>query len=389
MVTGRQEILYACAAGRRNVDDAAPMTTDPVFALYSCTKALTATAVMQLVESGTIALDDPAERYVPELADILVLDGFADDGEPRLRPAKTPVTVRQLLLHTAGFGYEFFNPELLRFVKTAYARNRPNGLLPAARAVLVRDPGTRWEYGASIDWVGLVVERVRGEPLGVVLSERILAPLDMRDTAFRLSAPMAQRRAAIHLRGADGRLTARPEIGLPVDAQADTGGSGLFGTAGDYLKFVRMILRGGTGAGGVRILEPATVEYMAQNGLGSLAVTALPGTMPALANDAEFFPGTRKSWGYSWMINDEPAPTGRPAGTLGWAGLANLYYWIDRRNGIGGFWATQILPFIDAVSFGACLEFEATVYAHLNEEPTRLTQGSPGVKNRRAFADEP
>jgi methyl acetate hydrolase len=113
------------------------------------------------------------------------------------------------------------------------------------------------------------------------------------------------------------------------------------------------------------VLKPETVAKMAANGLGALKIKALPGAIPSLSHDAEFFPGMPKSWGYTWMINDENAPTGRPAGELGWAGLANLFYWIDRKNGIGGFWATQILPFVDELSIPGYLQFETAVYDHL------------------------
>jgi methyl acetate hydrolase len=106
----------------------------------------------------------------------------------------------------------------------------------------------------------------------------------------------------------------------------------------------------------------------AADGLGGMKIKGLPAVNPALTNYAEFFPGMGKSWGLTFMINDEDAPTGRPAGSLGWAGLANLYYRIDRRNGVGGFWATQILPFADALSVGGYLEFETAVYESLRQK---------------------
>jgi len=110
------------------------------------------------------------------------------------------------------------------------------------------------------------------------------------------------------------------------------------------------------------VLSPEMVEIMGQNGLGDMKIKLLPGVIEELSNDAEFFPGMPKSWGYTFMINDHDAPTGRPAGELGWAGLPNLYFWIDRKNGLGGFWATQIFPFADPVSFGAYMDFETAVY---------------------------
>lgn len=365
MVTGRTGTLYAGAAGRRGLERNAPMTTDTVVCLYSCTKAVTSVAVMQLVEAGALALDDPAKTYVPEIADSHVLTGFDAADEPLLRAPASDVTVGQLLLHTSGFGYDFFNYDLARYTKAHGVPSVVSGSMTALKTPLLFDPGTRWEYGCGVDWAGKVVEAVRGKRLGDVMREEIFDPLEMNETGFRLTPALRERRATIHQRNADGTLSAKPKIELPQDAAAaDMGGHGLYGTAGDYLKFIRMILNDGAAPGGRAVLKPQTVARMAANGLGTLKVRPLPGALPRISNAVDFFPGITKSWGYGWMINDEPASTGRPAGELSWAGIANLFYWIDRRNGIGGFWATQIFPFIDPVAFPAYLEFESTVYRY-------------------------
>jgi len=365
MVTDRSATIYAGAAGGRGLERVAPMTTDTVVCLYSCTKAVTSAAVMQLVEAGELALDDPAKTYVPEIARSRVLAGFDAAGEPVLRPPANDVTVGQLLLHTSGFGYDFFDYELARYTKAHGVPSVISGSLAALQTPLLFEPGTCWEYGCGVDWAGQVVEAVRGKRLGDVMREHIFDPLEMHETGFRLTPALRERRATIHQRADDGTLTAKPKIELPQDAAIDMGGHGLYGTAGDYLKFVRMILADGAAAGGRTILKPQTVAHMAANSLGTLKVRPLPGALPRISNAVDFFPGIPKSWGYGWMINDAAAPTGRPAGALGWAGIANLFYWIDRRNGIGGFWATQIFPFIDPISYPAYLEFESTVYAHL------------------------
>jgi methyl acetate hydrolase len=369
MATDRYATVYEGAAGWRELGAEQPMTTDTVMYIYSCTKAVTAAAVMQLVESGLLTLEDSAKTYLPELAQIQVLEGFDARGEPQLRAPKTDISVGQLLVHTAGFGYEFFNHELLRYARARQATSAERGTPAPIEPILLFDPGTRWEYGTGLDWAGRIVERVRGDQLGEVLRKHIFEPLDMHDTGFRLSPSMRRRRATIHQRESDGRLNPKPEIGEPAEPQADVGGTGLIATVGDYMKFIRMILCDGETRGEARVLTAESVARMAQNGLGSLKVRPMPGTIPRLSHDAEFFPGLPKSWGLGWMINDEPAPTGRPAGQLGWAGLANLYYWIDRRNGIGGLWATQILPFFDSVSLPGALEFETAVYDHLDASP--------------------
>jgi methyl acetate hydrolase len=361
MATGREGNIYEDAFGVRELGKDQEMTPDTVFAIFSCTKAVTGVAVMQLVEEGAVSLDDPAKEYTPEIADARVLEGFDANGEPQLRPPNGEVTVRQLLLHTAGFGYDIFNEDLVRYGEKKGVPSVVSATMASLGAPLLFDPGERWEYGTNIDWAGKVVEGARGKRLGEVFRERIFEPLGMDDAAFVLTDEMRSRRATIHQRGEDGSLIPLSDFELPQDPEQHMGGHGLYATVGDYMKFIRMVLNDGAGEHG-RVLKPETVEQMEQNGLGDMKIKMLPGAIQELSNDAEFFPGMPKSWGYTFMINDQDAPTGRPAGALGWAGLANLYYWIDRKNGLGGFWATQIFPFADPVSFGGYMDFEKAVY---------------------------
>jgi methyl acetate hydrolase len=362
MITSRSANIYEGAAGERLLGGQA-MTTDTVFAIYSTTKAITGTAVMQCVEEGKLDLDAPAKTYVPDIGKLEVLDGFDADGTPKLRAPKRDITIRMLMLHTAGLGYDFFNASYFRL---AQERGQPS-VIACSKASLMTpllfDPGDKWEYGSNIDWCGQVVESIRGKRLGEVMKERIFTPLGMEDIAFSLTPSMRARLAVIHQRGADGSLTPLPDMQLPPDPEVDMGGHGLHASIGEYMKFIRMWLNDGTGPHG-RVLKKETVEAAVRNGLQAhQKVTMLPGVIPALSNDAEFFPGLKKSWSYTFMVNDEDAPTGRPAGAIGWAGLPNLFFWIDRKNGFGGYWATQILPFGDPTSFGGYLEFETAAYA--------------------------
>ncbi|MBD5606177.1 MAG: beta-lactamase family protein [Candidatus Eremiobacteraeota bacterium] len=366
MVTDRNGNVYEGSAGVRELGRGQRMTSDTVVNLWSTTKAVTGVAVMQLVEEGKIALDDPAKKYVPELADIQVLDGFDESGEPKLRPAKSDITVRQLLLHTAGFGYDFFNHDLIAYGAKRDVPSVATCTVKSMTIPLLFDPGTAWEYGCNIDWAGKVVENVTGKRLGNVFGERIYKPLGMNETGFTISETLKARRATTHHRDTSGKLVADPSFALPDEPEQHMGGHGLLSTVGDYMKFIRMILNDGKAPDGTAVLRPNTVALMAEHGLGEMKIKMLPGAIPQLSNDAEFFPGMPKSWGLTWMINDEDAPTGRPAGPLAWAGLANLYYWIDRKNGVGGFWATQILPFADPVSVPGYLDFETAVYRHLS-----------------------
>jgi methyl acetate hydrolase len=361
MVTDRRGNIYEGAAGKRVLGQDADMTTDSVFAIFSTTKAITGTAVLQLAEEGKLDLDAPAKSYAPDIGKLQVLEGFDADGKPKLRPPKRDVTTRMLMLHTGGLAYDFFNE---KYHRLAQEHGQPT-VVTASKASLMTpllfDPGDEWEYGSNIDWCGQVVEGITGKRLGEVLQERIFGPLGMTSTAFAITPSMRQRLARIHQREADGSLTPLTDFELPQEPEVHMGGHGLYGTVGDYCRFIRMYLNDGMGENG-RVLKAETVRMAEQNGLGDKKIRMLPGVIKSLTNDAEFFPGLPKSWSLTFMVNDVDAPTGRPAGALGWAGLANLFYWIDRRNGLGGYWATQILPFGDPVSFNGYMDFETAVY---------------------------
>ena len=364
--TDRRGTIQEGAAGLRRLGAEAAMTTDAVFAIFSTTKAITATACLHLAEAGRLDLDAPAKTYAPEIGKLQVLEGFDEAGNPRLRPPRRDITTRMLLLHTAGLGYDIFNEHYLRL---SQQHGQPS-VITATRASLgtplLFDPGEAWEYGSSIDWAGQVVEGIAGRRLGEVMRERIFAPLGMESTAFALTPAMRARLACIHQREADGSLTPLPDLQLPQEPELHMGGHGLYSTVPDYLAFIRLWLNDGEGPDGGRVLKRETVEMAARNGLGEgRRIKGLPGVIPSLSNHAEFFPGMPKSWALSFMVNEEDAPTGRPAGSLAWAGLANLYYWIDRRNGVGGFWATQILPFADPTSVGGYLDWERAIYDSL------------------------
>jgi methyl acetate hydrolase len=363
MVTDRSANIYEGATGERILGSGKIMTTDSVFAIFSTTKAIAGTAIMQCVEEGALDLDAPAKNYAPDIGKLQVIDGFDADGKPKLRSPKRDITTRMLMLHTAGLGYDFFNTTYNRL---AQEQGQPSVITCSKASImtpLLFDPGERWEYGSNIDWCGQVVEGIRGKRLGEVLKERVFAPLGMEDIGFSMTPSMKSRLAAIHQREANGSLTPMPDLTLPPNPEVDMGGHGLYASIGEYMKFIRMWLNDGVGPHG-RVLKKETVEAAVRNGLQpNQKVTMLPGVIPTLSNDAEFFPGVKKSWSYTFMVNDEDAPTGRPSGAIGWAGLANSFYWIDRKNGFGGYWATQILPFADPTSFGGYMDFETAVYA--------------------------
>ena len=361
-VTTPAGTIYEGGFGERVFGSGAAMTPDTVGWIASMTKAVTGTAAMQLVEQGRLDLDAPAGDVVSHLGEVQVLEGF-EDGKPKMRAPKRPVTLRHLLTHTAGFTYEIWNPDILTYQEAEGLPQVTTCENAALLTPLCFDPGDRWAYGISIDWVGKMVEEVSGQRLGEYMAANICEPLGMDSTAFKITPDMAARLAKIHARGDDGGFEPM-ELILEQNPEFEMGGGGLYSTVGDYLKFIRMILNNGL-ANGIQVLKPETVAMMAVNQMGGCRVVELTTAMPAFSNDAEFFPGMEKTWGLTFMINEEDAPTGRSAGSLAWAGLANSFYWIDRKQGIGGAYMTQILPFADAKSVSLYLDFETTVYQHV------------------------
>ena len=360
-VTNADAELYLGGFGERVLGAGDEMTPDTVGWIASMTKAITGAAAMQLVEQGRLDLDTPASEVVPQLADAAVLEGFDDDGKPRTRPPRRAITLRHLLTHTSGFSYEIWSEAIARYQETTGTPGIITCENAALTTPLLFDPGDRWDYGINIDWTGKMVETVSGRTLGQYLREHFFEPLGMNDTAFRITDSMRARLAKIHQRGEDGSLEPQMELEIPQEPEFEMGGGGLYGTVGDYLRFIRMILNRGR-ANGERVLRPETVDMMSRNQMGEIRVCELKTAIPPLSNDAEFFPGMPKSWGLSFMINDEEAPTGRSAGSLGWAGLANSFFWIDPAKGIGGAYLTQVLPFIDEKAFPLYIAFESAAY---------------------------
>ncbi len=355
--------IYQGGFGERVLGEGVAMTPDTVGWIASMTKAITGTAVMQLVEQNRLELDSPAGDVVAHLGEVEVLEGFDRAGQPRTRPPKRPITLRHLLTHTAGFSYEIWNADILQYQEAKGLPQITTCENAALLTPLTFDPGDRWDYGISIDWAGKMVEAVSGQKLGQYFQRYIFEPLGMASTAFQITPEMNARLAKIHARGEDDGFEVM-DLVLEQEPEFEMGGGGLYSTVGDYLKFIRMILNKGAADGG-RLLRPETVEMMSVNQMGDCRVAALKTAMAPYSNDAEFFPGMDKTWGLSFMINTEPAPTGRSAGSLAWAGLANSYFWIDPAKGIGGAYLTQILPFVDKKSLPLYFEFERTVYQNL------------------------
>jgi len=358
------EVIYQGAFGRRDLAKDAPMTLDSVFWIASMTKAITCAGAMQLVEQGKLSLDGPIGKLLPDLAAPQVLEGFNADGDPILRPARTEITLRHLMTHTAGFCYDMWNGGMVAYAEKAGLPGIITCKNAALKAPLASDPGTRWEYGINIDFVGKAIEVVSGQTLDIYLHQNLFAPLGMTDTGFKLGASQRARLVGMHARGADGALAPIP-FELEQEPEFHMGGGGLYGTAGDYIKFTQMILNKGRGDGH-QVLKPETVSMMRQNHVGELEMTKMVSAIPGVTNDVDLYPDIVKKWGLSFMINTAATPEGRSPGSLAWAGLANTYYWIDPSRDVCGVILMQLLPFADRHCLEAFAGFERGIYAGLD-----------------------
>ncbi len=354
------DVIYEGAFGKRDLSKDEPMTADSVFWIASMTKAVTSAGAMQLVEQGKLSLDEPIGKVLPDLDSPMVLEGFDEQGEPKLRPAKRPITLRQLMTHTAGFCYDMWNVDMGRYLEKTGTPGIITCKHEALKTPIMTDPGTRWEYGTNIDFVGKAVEAASGERLDAYLRDHIFAPLGMSDTGFRITDSMRGRLVGMHARGPDGALAPLP-FELEQDPEFHMGGGGLYSTAGDYIKFCQMILNDGLGNGD-QLLKPETVAMMAQNNIGDLVVTKMTTAAPIYTNDVDLYPDMAKKWGLSFLINTEQTPEGRSPGSLAWAGLANTYFWIDPARDVAGVILTQLLPFADQHSLEAFAGFERGIY---------------------------
>ncbi|MGY3132867.1 methyl acetate hydrolase [Bradyrhizobium sp. USDA 4501] len=361
--TGK-DVIYEGAFGKRDLSKSDPMTADSVFWIASMTKAVTSAGAMQLVEQGKLSLDEPIGKLLPDLAAVQVLDGFDAKGEPQLRPAKKPITLRQLMTHTAGFAYDMWDGNLGRYLEKTGTPGIITCLNAALKTPIMTDPGTRWEYGTNIDFVGKAVEAASGKKLDAYLRDNMFAPLGMSDTAFKISDDMRKRLVGMHARGEDGTLAAIP-FELEQNPEFHMGGGGLYSTAADYIKFCQMILNKGKGNGN-QVLKAETVATMGQNHIGELTVGKMTTALPMYTNDVDLYPDIVKKWGLSFLINTAKTPEGRSAGSLAWAGLANTYYWIDPSRDVCGVILTQLLPFADKHSLEAFAGFERGIYAGLD-----------------------
>ena len=356
----RDGTSYEGAFGVLSVDGDEPVQLDTVMWIASMTKAFTSVAALQLLEQGSIELEQPVADVLPAFGSLPVLEGF-DGDEPRVRPPARQATIRHLLTHTSGLGYWFDNADVLRYHQVSGTPDPTSGRRAMLDVPLVSDPGTRWEYGTSTDWLGQVVEVVSGQDLATYCAEHIFGPLGMADATFRPTDAQRERSMAVHARTPDGGLVPVP-FASAEEPEFWSGGHGASGTAPDYLRLTRALMRGGE-LDGERILRPETVELAFTDHLdGTPLPDVIRSAVPELCNDIPPWPFAQ-SWGLGFHLVLQDVPAMRRAGTGDWAGLTNCYHWIDRAAGVTGVFMTQVLSFYDARIIETLARFEQGVYA--------------------------
>ena len=354
MVTDRRGIVYQGAFGVADAASGRPMTVDTVFRIASMTKPVTSLAVMQLVEQGRLSLDDPAEKYLPQLANLKVFETFdSRTGAYTVRPARRAPTLRHMLTHTAGLGYGFTSAIVRDF--------KPRAGETYAAGPLLFDPGEQWLYSTR-HRLGRPHRRdVDGQESRVVLPRSHLR--SARDGRYVLqsagrttAAPGCLRTGAARMALSRSiRFSRRWLVAQPI------GGGGLASTASDYIRFLQMLLNQGS-LNGARIVSRDTVATMSRNQIGSVGVPAVKTAMPERSSDFMFVDDGRDKWGIGFMITTVGKPGRRSAGSLSWGGISNTYFWIDPARGIAGVILMQFLPFADSKALAVYDSFERAVY---------------------------
>ena len=361
LVTNAERTIYVGSAGYEDVANRRPMREDAIFGIASMTKPITSSLIMMLVDEGRIALDDPAANYLPDVIPDTVFVGF-DPTTKRYstRPVARPMTIRHLLTHTSGLGYPWADATLFALL----GNTQPS---PSVTTLpLLFDPGARWNYGESTRVLGTLAAEVTGRPMTELYAERIFAPLAMADTGWRVPDDKRSRVVTSHRRVGD-MLVESPRRDGPIGG-TPRGDGGLFSTAPDYAKFLRMMLSDGLTERGERLLSRASVATMGRNHIGDLHVE-----LQSIADDSRARPfpvgAGRDTFGLGLQVtgaHDDPEL--RSPGSLSWAGIQNTEFWLDPARGIGAVLLLQYLPFYDETALTVLEQFERHVNRHLITE---------------------
>jgi CubicO group peptidase (beta-lactamase class C family) len=328
------QVVSVKTYGVRSLATGAPMTRDTIVRLYSMSKPITGVAMMMLFEDGRWQLDDPVTKFVPEFKALKVMSGADAEGRRSIQDMKRPPTMRELMSHTAGFGYGLADQhpvdKLYREKGVLSANGLADMIKRTAEIPLMFQPGTRWSYSSAVDIQGYIVEKLSGQKFGEFLQQRIFTPLKMTDTAFYVPADKANRLAAVYAGNPKtGKLEEVKDLfgmAMPTYLEPpsmESGGGGLVGTIGDYARFAQMIANKGE-LDGARLLSPASVEMMGTNMIPKEALVGSNGVGATRFNEAVGF-------GLDFMVVNDPRAAGtlEGKGSMSWGGAAGTWFWVD------------------------------------------------------------
>ncbi|KIW17991.1 hypothetical protein PV08_02277 [Exophiala spinifera] len=353
---------YQQAFGRASSES--DLTLESTFWIASCSKLVTSIAALQCVEKGLVKLDDDVTSILPEIKDIDILRGFDESlGRPILGKCQNTVTLRGLLTHSTGLGYAFSNPLLIRW----RAYQNKSTALPASEfeknyfMPLLHEPGESWVYGTGIEWAGILIERIVGTNLQSYLQQHVWDPVGVKDMTFHLEQrPDIQARlSCMSVRLSSSKIDWTTERVVPDPIHHELGGVGIYSTALDYLKIMKSIL-----ANDGRLLQGQTVDEMFRPQLTSNSAKALCDLVAAKETSTGFGVPQCVSvdHGLAGMLILEDIQTGRKSGSMSWGGYPNLKWWIDRKTGLCGLYASQLIPPGDAMSVKMYEIFQAEMY---------------------------
>ena len=359
-VISKDEDIYKGHFGFKDLENKDPVDDNTLFRIASMTKAITSTCIYQLIDKDILSLDTNLKDFFPEISNKKVIQGFDDNDDPILSDVSNDITIGHLLTHTSGFAYEIWNESIAKLVEkgdlqSAFANNDE-----FLKAPLVFEPGSDWEYGIGIDWLGVLIEKINECSLQEYMHTHIFEPLEMSNTSYDLDKNKHSSVAKVYGRNDDEYFEMPFEV--PEKSSFYSGGGNLISSLDDYSKFLRIFLNSGKGYQ-KQIISESSISSMLSSLNDELVMKKMLTQVPMLSNDVDFFPTSVKSWSPGFMVNHEDIRSGRPKNSSGWAGLFNSFFWIDPKNEIAALILMQMLPFSEEGCFTTLQEFESSIYS--------------------------
>ena len=344
---------YSDLQGKKLVDD------NSLFRIASMTKAVTSACIMQLIEKEKLSLETELKYFFPEVSAKKIIEGFDDQDQPIYSEPSNDILIKHLLSHSSGLGYEMWNKNISKLVEKGDLVSMMTNKKDFLDAPLLFNPGSSWEYGIGIDWLGVLVEEISGLNLQEYMKKNIFDPLEMKNTGYDLPSSEHARVAKVYNR-TDEDFSEIP-FGVSEKYEFYSGGGGLISNIDDYSTFLKIFLNAGKG-NEAQILKEESVQTMLSSVNKEIKMKNLETSSPPLTEDMIIMAGIEKSWSPGFMINHETSQSGRPENSAGWAGLFNSFFWIDTQNNMVSVILMQMLPFLEKGCVETLEDFESSIY---------------------------